>query len=152
MVCNCKVLLYVIIILCALFMFSNVYKNYYNKNNNKNNKKNNKKIENMEDYAPFIPIQSEIKSEDKYSVSLDQNNDTLNKLDLHNCSQDCCKHTQWLPPNMIQEKNKNIKEGYVGSNLSCNNGFGNGGCVCLKQNDINMLQNKSGNSIPMCNN
>jgi hypothetical protein len=38
---------------------------------------------------------------------------------------------------------------YVGSNLTCNNGTG-GGCICMKKEDIDMLQNKSGNSMPTC--
>jgi hypothetical protein len=76
-------------------------------------------------------------------------NNSIRKLDQNVCSIDCCKHTQWLPKELNEAKNKNLDMNYVGSNLTCNNGTG-GGCICMKKEDIDMLQNKSGNSMPTC--
>jgi hypothetical protein len=130
--CNCKVLLYTGI--CAVIFFLVVLPML-----DENDRQQNLKLK--EHMNQILNPQYELNNPPK---------DDINKLDQKICSTSCCKHTQWLPSDMNDEKNKNINENYIASNLSCNNGTG-GGCLCLKKEDIQMLQNKAGNSIPLCN-
>ena len=129
--CNCKVLFYTVLCVVIFFLFVLPYLE-------KRQKVEKQKVEkwgNM--YAPT-------------DVSYDNSKDnSIKKLDQNICSLDCCKHTQWLPKELNEVKNKNLDMNYVGSNLTCNNGTG-GGCVCMKKDDIEMLQTKSGNSMPTC--
>jgi hypothetical protein len=72
------------------------------------------------------------------------NNKSNHTVDSMYCSQECCKFTQWLPPDLQQNDPK--YKNFVGSNFTCNNGSGSG-CVCIKQDDINFLANKAGNTM-----
>lgn len=122
---NCKVLFYTVVCVVVFFLFvlPSIENNY--------------QIENWGNmYAPS-------------DISYDNNKDNIRKLDQNICSLDCCKHTQWLPKELNEVKNKNLNMNYVGSNLTCNNGTG-GGCVCMKKEDVEMLQNKSGNTMSTC--
>ena len=60
--------------------------------------------------------------------------DDILKLDNNLCSNNCCNHTQWLPPSMI---NKNKNDNYIGNNFSCNSG----GCLCITKKNFNYLSN-----------
>jgi hypothetical protein len=123
--CNCKVLFYTVIGVIIFFIFVLPYLDGRNT---------------VENWSSLYG---------DANAPIDSSNDNITKLDQKLCSPDCCKHTQWLPEGMNQEKNKNITDNYVGTNLTCNNGTG-GGCVCMKKNDVKMLQNKAGNSMPSC--
>ena len=63
----------------------------------------------------------------------------MTNVGVHNnkCSRDCCRHTQWLPEDM---KLEDSKDGYVGSNLTCDSG-----CLCVKEEDLTNLSNRGGN-------
>jgi len=78
-----------------------------------------------------------------------ENTNNENVLDNKECSQSCCKFNQWLPPE-LQNNDPKYKD-YIGSNMSCNNGSG-GGCVCMKQSDLDTLSARDGNKIKSCNN
>lgn len=133
--CNCKVLLYTGI--CAIIFFLVILPML----DDNDNKEKTKMKEHMKQVSNMLNPYSDFNNPEKNEI---------NKFDEKMCSTSCCKHTQWLPTDMNMEKDKNITDNYIGSNLSCNNGTG-GGCVCLKKDDIQMLQNKAGNSIPLCN-
>jgi hypothetical protein len=60
----------------------------------------------------------------------------LQTVDTNKCSIDCCKFNQWGASNTTLN---------LGSNFSCNNG-NSGGCVCMTQNDLNLLTSRGGNA------
>ena len=67
----------------------------------------------------------------------------INALDLGLCSKKCC------PPYWSNEKivDNRIKDEDIGkkiytSNLFCSNGDGNKGCICLKDNVVDLLSNR----------
>ena len=73
----------------------------------------------------------------------------LMKVDTKKCSKACCKHVQWpVPFNPVAEDAKNVLEGdvkkVISSNMTCNSGNGSG-CVCIDQDDFNVLSKRSGN-------
>lgn len=61
------------------------------------------------------------------------------------CSKNCCA-TQWPTNININERSKvnlsQIGKEYSTSNLTCNNGIINGGCVCLTKESKKLLENK----------
>jgi hypothetical protein len=68
------------------------------------------------------------------------NDHKINRLDLKQCSKNCCLHTQWSVPHIKHQPPK----GYVGSNLMCANGSG-GGCLCVTPKDLKNLEERGGN-------
>ena len=71
------------------------------------------------------------------------------------CSKNCCA-TQWEVPIDLTERSKvNIKDigkKYFRSNLTCNNGILNTGCVCLTKESRKLLNNKGYvKQIPIAN-
>ena len=78
-------------------------------------------------------------------VNNKENNLSMNnKIDMNECSFNCCKHIQYLPDEIKKIKendNKNKKyDNYISSNISCN-----GGCICLKKNNFDFLSSRGGN-------
>ena len=78
-----------------------------------------------------------------------------NSYNLGVCSKNCCA-TQWKTPINVTEKSnvdiKDIGTKYYTSNLTCNNGKIDTGCVCLNQNSMNMLSNRGNiDNIPSGN-
>jgi hypothetical protein len=71
------------------------------------------------------------------------------------CSKNCCA-TQWpVPINLTEKSNVNPKDignKYYRSNLTCNNGVINTGCVCLTKGSDKLLANRGYvNKLPMGN-
>ena len=122
--CNCKALFYTVIFVSIFFFF----------------------------ILPYLDSNQKVEHWTTRYAEVDEKVDnSIDKIDQKMCSVDCCKHTQWLPKELNEIKNRNIDKNYVGTNLTCNNGTG-GGCVCMKKENITMLSNKSGNTISQCNN
>jgi len=75
-------------------------------------------------------------SEDFYNNYFDLKNDIpMNISNLENivCSKDCCS-TQWPISEKIHVKDKKINMNeYLPTNLNCNNGINDTGCVCKKK-------------------
>ena len=72
--------------------------------------------------------------------NIDDENDKF-KIDLNECSRDCCKYTQWkLPPEIALSNDKQYSN-FIPTNLSCNWGK-NSGCVCLDQKQFNYLSSR----------
>lgn len=73
----------------------------------------------------------------------EQFNNKNYKLGL--CSKNCCS-TQWNTPVNVKEKSKvdllDIGKTYSTSNLTCNNGIIDTGCVCLDNKSKKMLSNR----------
>lgn len=93
---------------------------------------------------PYLESQfNEDKKVLKEGMEVLDNHHKLNKLDLKQCSKNCCLHTQWTVPHI---KNK-IPKGYVGSNLMCANGNG-GGCLCVTPKDLKYLEDRGKNKTP----
>lgn len=75
-----------------------------------------------------------------------------NSMNLGVCSKQCCG-TQWPVPINLNKGSKNISK-YIGSkyftsNLSCNNGVTDTGCVCLTRDAKKLLSNRGYvNNIP----
>jgi hypothetical protein len=73
-------------------------------------------------------------SEDFYNNYFDLKNDTSNSIsNIENivCSKDCCS-TQWPVSEKIQDPKINMEE-YLPTNLNCNNGINDTGCICKKK-------------------
>ena len=74
--------------------------------------------------------------EEFYNNYFDLNNDTSNNIsNVENivCSKDCCS-TQWPISENIQVKDPKINmDEYLQTNLNCNNGINDTGCVCKKK-------------------
>lgn len=71
------------------------------------------------------------------------------------CSKNCCA-TQWPTPINTDERSKvkksDINKKYFTSNLTCNNGVINTGCVCLTNESKQLLTNKGNvQRLPMAN-
>lgn len=68
-----------------------------------------------------------------------------NSYKLGVCSKNCCA-TQWNTPVNVKEKSrvdlKDIGKKYSTSNLTCNNGIIDTGCVCLNDKSKKMLSNR----------
>ena len=79
----------------------------------------------------------------KYTENMSNVEQGLRKLDTNMCSKDCCNHTQWPYPH--DTRTKEMKEKYVGSNFSCENG-----CLCVKQNDLTNISLRGNNTPSMC--
>ena len=76
-------------------------------------------------------------------VNVSQNDLSMNnKIDMNECSFNCCKHIQYLPDEIKKIKeNKNKKyDDFISSNISCN-----GGCICLNKNNFDFLSSRGGN-------
>lgn len=71
------------------------------------------------------------------------------KLDMNQCSRQCCKHTQWPVPFNTTDPNAKPEDfkDYIGSNFSCNNGQVSGGCVCIKKDDYEYLSIHGQNKV-----
>lgn len=69
------------------------------------------------------------------------NNTSSKSFNLGICSKNCCA-TQWPVPININEKSKRIPNNYVKTNLTCNNGITNSGCVCLSKETTQLLNNR----------
>ena len=74
-----------------------------------------------------------------------KNIDPYNSYNLGVCSKNCCA-TQWPVPIDVTE-NSNVRRGqlnkrYRTSNLTCNNGVMNTGCVCLTKESGKLLGNR----------
>jgi hypothetical protein len=78
--------------------------------------------------------------------NIEENADIV-KIDKNMCSRQCCKQTQWPLPKELMETDMTEEEikKYIGSNLSCNFGSGNG-CLCVSQDDYNYLANRGNNA------
>lgn len=67
------------------------------------------------------------------------------KYKLGLCSKNCCS-TQWNTPINVRENSKvdlkDVGKKYATSNLTCNNGIINTGCVCLDKKSKKMLSNR----------
>ena len=64
-------------------------------------------------------------------------------IDQNNCSKDCCNHTQWSYPH--DNRTDEMKNKYVGSNFSCENG-----CLCVKKQDLTNISLRGNNTPSMC--
>jgi hypothetical protein len=85
------------------------------------------------------------KDAEKFTNKIDSNKlgiDDNRKIDMKECSRDCCKHVQWKVPHMPESTKDNV----VGSNLMCNHGVG-GGCVCVEKQDLDYLSVRGGNIV-----
>ena len=73
-------------------------------------------------------------SEDFYNNYFNLNNDTpMNNNDIIVCSKNCCS-TQWPISDKIQVKDQKIDmDEYLPTNLNCNNGINDTGCICKKK-------------------
>ena len=75
-------------------------------------------------------------SEEFYNNYFDLKNDTSNSIsDIENivCSKDCCS-TQWPISDKIHVKDPKINmNDYLPTNLNCNNGINDTGCICKKK-------------------
>jgi hypothetical protein len=75
-------------------------------------------------------------SEEFYNNYFDLKNDTSNSIsNIENivCSKDCCS-TQWPISDKIHVKDPRINMNeYLPTNLNCNNGINDTGCVCEKK-------------------
>jgi hypothetical protein len=82
---------------------------------------------------------------EKFTNKVDTSKYSINenkKIDMKECSRDCCKHVQWKVPHMPDMKQDNN----IGSNLMCNHGVG-GGCVCVEKQDLENLALRGGNIV-----
>lgn len=75
------------------------------------------------------------------SSLIDQEPDTIKKLDTNKCSKTCCLHTQWP----VQHIPPNTNSKYVASNLMCNGNNGSG-CLCVTEDDKNYLTHRGLNT------
>ena len=102
-----------LVVLLLVYYYFNTYE-CYNYNNNNNNKY----------------------SEEFYNNYFDLKNDTNNTIsNIENivCSKDCCS-TQWPISDKIHVKDPKINmTEYLPTNLNCNNGIYDTGCVCKKK-------------------
>jgi hypothetical protein len=77
-----------------------------------------------------------------------ENTNGIQKIDENICSKQCCKFVQWPVPHDVkvgdipEEQLKN----YIPSNLSCNYGSNNGGCLCITKDNFNYLSHRGGNA------
>jgi len=75
-------------------------------------------------------------SEEFYNSYFDLKNDTsksISHIEKIVCSKDCCS-TQWPISDKIHVKDPKINmEEYLPTNLNCNNGIYDTGCVCEKK-------------------
>ena len=70
-----------------------------------------------------------------------QNNIEFYTYSMGICSQNCCS-TQWkIPDDMIVKDNVDLTK-YKTSNMTCNNGISNTGCVCLTPDSEKLLSNR----------
>ncbi len=124
---NCKILwLILILFVCICLVINYLYKNRSNE---------------------FFDttLQKQIKKQNPQQRS----------FNLGVCSKNCCA-TQWQVPIDVTEKSK-IKQGDIGSNLirsnlTCNNGITNSGCVCLTKESKQLLGNRGyQKQLPMSN-
>lgn len=100
----------------------------------------------------FLFIMPCLDNNENFDIPTNTNNGPdhiSDNIDTKDCSQSCCKFTQWLPPDM-QNNDPKYKD-YVGSNFSCNSGYG-GGCVCTKKEDLEYLNKKADNRSQSCDN
>jgi hypothetical protein len=79
-------------------------------------------------------------------ISIIKNKELFNNsYKLGVCSKNCCA-TQWNIPIDIKEKSKvnlnDVGKKYYTSNLTCNNGIIDTGCVCLDKKSTYMLSNR----------
>ena len=105
----CFIILLVVLLL--FYCYLNSYECYNNNNNNKY-------------------------SEEFYNNYFHLENDTSKSIsNIENivCSKDCCS-TQWPISEKIQLKDPKINmEEYLPTNLNCNNGINDTGCICKKK-------------------
>ena len=85
------------------------------------------------------------KEQFKENMEIISKDTNINKFDLKQCSKSCCLHTQWTVPHL---KGKEVPKGYTGSNFMCANGSG-GGCLCVKNKDLEYLEGRAFNQ-PKC--
>jgi hypothetical protein len=123
---NSKYFIYWIIIIIFLFIIFNKF-NYNN--------------------SEYFDINKEKKHLKNISTSK-YNHSNITKAKTYNlgvCSKNCCA-TQWPVPIDITEKSKIdqklIGEKYFRSNMTCNNGIINTGCVCLSKKSKELLDNR----------
>ena len=70
------------------------------------------------------------------------------------CSKNCCS-TQWQVPENIREKDKidpnEYNSKYTTSNMTCNDGIKNTGCVCLTEESKKLLSNRGYSNLSFGN-
>jgi len=128
---NCKTIwMILILIICFCLIINNIYQNI-----------NNEYFDNKE-----------VSKKTSTSTTSDKQKQTYN---LGTCSKNCCA-TQWNVPINLNENSKvnpaDIGKKYFRSNMTCNNGILNTGCVCLTPESKKLLKNKGYvNKLPMGN-
>lgn len=73
--------------------------------------------------------------------------DPYHTLNFNKCSPSCCKD-QWPVPFVMPDDNDKLLCGaeYVPTNYSCNNGWQNGGCLCMTKRQSDFLQTRGENA------
>ena len=70
------------------------------------------------------------------------------------CSRNCCA-TQWYVPNSIREQNDinpdNYNSDLIRSNMTCNDGIKNAGCICLTKESKELLTNRGNDKLSFGN-
>lgn len=112
-------MIYIILIMVILILFIS-YNNTYRYNNYDNN----------DHYKYNLCVE-------QYSNIITEPDNTTKIYD-NECSYNCCKYTQYLPPELKHENTAYDK--YIGSNMTCNNG-----CMCMKKSDYEYIANRGFN-------
>jgi hypothetical protein len=125
---NCKTFwMILILIICLFLIINNIYHH-----------KNSEYFDNKKLVNKIIPT---VKPDPTYNIGV--------------CSKNCCA-TQWTTPINLTENSKvnpaDIGKKYFTSNLTCNNGILNTGCVCLTPESKKLFNNNGYvKQLPMSN-
>ena len=114
----------------------------------KNTNSNSKKVKKVKKYDKAKKVKmskGDTREKIKEKKQISKNIDPYNSYNLGVCSKNCCA-TQWPVPINLNEhshvKPEQINKIYKTSNLTCNNGVINTGCVCLTKDSGKLLGNR----------